>query len=135
MLLVDDNSATNFLNRKIIETTDLVSHINVATNGMEALDCITKKGQYANEKCTKANIIFLDINMPQMDGYEFLEHYRNLDDALKAEIIVVFLTTSNWHKDKEKTRNNDLIFEYIEKPLSKKKFIEIYDYYIGITQH
>ena len=130
VLLVDDNPATNFLNRKVIENTKLANTINIATNGIEALDYIHSRGKFSTKKYPKANIIFLDINMPKMGGFEFLENYENLDSNLKADIVVVFLTTSNWVKDKMEAKNNEFIFDFIEKPLSENKFQEIYKYYI-----
>ncbi|WP_010178203.1 response regulator [Aquimarina agarilytica] len=130
VLLVDDNPSTNFLNKKTITATGLVKTINVATNGVEALDYIHKRGKFKDKNCPKSNIIFLDINMPKMGGFEFLEHYEKLDEELKADIVIVFLTTSNWEKDKLKAYGNGFINDYIEKPLLEEKFIEIYNSYI-----
>jgi len=130
VLLVDDNPATNFLNKKIIKDTGMANNIHVALNGKEALDYIHNKAKFHDKVYPKANIIFLDINMPVMNGFEFLEHYKDLEEELKSGIILVFLTTSNWSKDKSKANTNGLIFDFIEKPLSEKKFKDICQYYM-----
>ena len=131
VLLVDDNHATNFLNKKTINATGLVNNIRVVFNGVEALDYIHNRGKYDDKTASpKANIIFLDINMPKMGGLEFLENYKKLDKKLKADIVVVFLTTSTWGKDKLSAFSGQVISDYLEKPLLKEKFEEIYNDYI-----
>ncbi len=130
VLLVDDNASTNFLNKKTISATGFVNKINVATNGIEALDYIQKSGKSNDEEYPKPNIIFLDVNMPKMGGFEFLEHYEKLDEKLKADVVVVFLTTSNWKKDKLEAFSSKIVNDFIEKPLEKEKFIEICNNYI-----
>ena len=115
ILLVDDSPSTNFYNRKLIEMTGEVKHISVVENGLEALNYICKKGKYKLEPTP--DIIFLDINMPKMDGFEFLEHYSKLPKEKKVGMIIAFLTTSNWTKDKLKSIESNLIYTFLEKPL------------------
>jgi len=96
VLLVDDNESDNFLHKKVLEKSGIADHIEIVMNGKEALDFITGKG-----KCGKPvspfsppELIFLDINMPVMDGWEFLEGYQKLDDIQKRGIVIIMLTTS-----------------------------------------
>ncbi|WP_108869718.1 response regulator [Aquimarina aquimarini] len=133
ILLVDDSPSTNFFNKKMIQIADIANEVHEAYNGIEALDYLHKRGKFEEnklqDKFPKPNIIFLDINMPLMDGFEFLEHYSGIPKEKRAEMIIVFLTTSNWSKDKTKAFDTSMIYDYIEKPLEKTKLITIAEYY------
>jgi len=132
--LVDDDATTNFLNEELIEELDITEQIHIAYNGQEALDYINKEGKFKPSKkgdFPRPNIIFLDINMPLMDGYEFLNEYHKLPKSKKAEVVIVFLTTSDSHKDKLNLINDKLVSNYIEKPLRKKEILEIRDAYFN----
>ena len=134
ILLVDDSKSTNFYNKKLIEITKMTNHIHDVGDGIEALEYLTRKGKFdiANSEVIypRPNIIFLDINMPRMDGFEFLDAYIELPEALRSDMIVTFLTTSNWQKDKLKAYHNcNFIYDFIEKPLSKEKLFDVYTFY------
>ncbi|QKX04801.1 response regulator [Aquimarina sp. TRL1] len=135
ILLVDDSPSTNFFNKKLIQVADIANEVYEALNGIEALDFLLKQGKFSEEHSSKKfprpNIIFLDINMPLMDGFEFLEHYSKIKKKVRADMIVVFLTTSNWCKDRIKALDNTLIFDYIEKPLELSKLKTIAKHYIN----
>lgn len=128
VLLVDDSISTNVYNTKLIEKTGIVNIVNKVINGIEALNYLNQGKSYKNAK--RPNIIFLDINMPKMDGFEFLEHYSKLPSRKKADMIIVFLTTSNWTKDKVKALDKDIVFDFLEKPLKKEDLKRVCDYYI-----
>jgi len=128
VLLVDDSLSTNVYNKKLIEKTGVVDTINIVVNGLEALDYVNNTGSYKDAK--RANIIFLDINMPKMDGFEFLEKYSKLPLRKRADMVVVFLTTSNWTKDKMKAIDNDLVYDFLEKPLKKEDLKKVCDFYL-----
>lgn len=134
ILLVDDSISTNFYNKKLIESSGIAKKIFDVHNGLEALDYLNKEGGFEeNEaKFPRPNIIFLDINMPKMDGFEFLVEYAKLPEEKRSDILIAFLTTSNWEKDKIKAFEKDnLIYDFIEKPLQKEILQKIYDYYIN----
>jgi len=133
ILLVDDDATTNFLNEELILEMGIAEEVHVALNGQEALDYINLKGKFKtkkNQTYPRPNIIFLDINMPVMDGFEFLIAYNKLPKSKKAEVLVVFLTTSDSHKDKLKVIDNKLVYDYIEKPLRKEKLHKLYRQYL-----
>ncbi|MEP0480455.1 MAG: response regulator, partial [Nonlabens sp.] len=129
ILLVDDSPSTNFYNKKIIEKANIKADIFEAFNGLEALDFLKKQNKFKGQDIVKPNIIFLDINMPKMDGFEFLEEYSKLPKENRCDVIVVFLTTSTWTKDKIKAIENDLIYGFIEKPLTNKELEKIIVHY------
>ncbi len=132
ILLVDDDPTTNFLNEELISDLEIAEQIHVAYNGQEALDFINLEGKYQGldrKDHARPNLIFLDINMPLMDGFEFLTHYEKLPKSKKADVVIVFLTTSDSQKDKLQAVSNNLIFEFIEKPLRKNELLKIRDEY------
>lgn len=128
VLLVDDSISTNFYHKKIIQVSGDVNHVQDVENGLEALDYIYKKGKFKGDH-SMPNIILLDINMPKMDGFEPLDEFSNLEESKRENTIIVFLTTSNWVKDKDKAMENDFVYDFIEKPLTKKSFSKISEYY------
>ena len=128
ILLVDDDPTTNFLNEELINDLEVAEQVHVAHNGQEALEYINLIGKYkgANKKThARPNLIFLDINMPLMDGFEFLKHYDVLPKSKKADVVIVFLTTSDSQKDRLQATSNNLIYDFIEKPLRKKDLLKI----------
>ena len=95
ILLIDDDEPTNFLNRMTLEQADCTHCVQTIQSGQEALDYLMHEGKYAHaQNCPHPDLIFLDINMPAMDGWEFLEKYRQLPQAQKASIVMIMLTTS-----------------------------------------
>src|ERR1700741_4670028 len=88
ILLVDDDHEDNFFHKLVIERMDITKKIEVAKNGIEALEYLKADHHVIPE------LIFLDINMPKMNGWEFLEEYQHLSPERKARITIMMLTTS-----------------------------------------
>jgi CheY-like chemotaxis protein len=120
ILLVDDDEPTNFLNRMAVEELGCADTIKVIPGAREALDYLVCAGQRAplNKDCPSPEIIFLDINMPAMDGWEFLQRYEALPDAHKSSVIVIMLTTSFNPEDELKARKIPSVKEFRNKPLT-----------------
>lgn len=133
VLLVDDDEATNFINRRIIEKAGITDHIEVTYNGKEALDYLSCSGKYekTGTPFPKPMLILMDINMPVMDGWEFLEAYRKLDSDKKSDKILVMLTTSFNPDDKLRAENILEISGFQSKPLDLTKVSQIMDTYFG----
>ena len=127
ILLIDDDEATNFLNKIIIERANLTEHIQVAQSGQEALDYLTNQGDFLEEGkgYPQPDLIFLDINMPAMNGWEFLDEYKKLRDEQKARIVIVMLTTSLNPDDELKARKIPEISNYKNKPISQEMLREV----------
>ncbi len=130
VLLIDDDMATNFINKKVIEKVSATCHIATVLNGREAIDYLTKSGKYENLDCPKPQIILLDINMPIMDGWEFIEIYKNIDINEKADTKIIMLTTSFNPDDKIKAEKMTEISEFRYKPLTVGVFNEIVSQYL-----
>lgn len=127
ILLVDDDIATNFINKKIIQKAEIAEQVHVAMNGKEAIDYLCNKGKFEpKENCfPKPELILLDINMPVLDGWDFIDCYRKLDDNYKQNIVIVMLSSSFNPEDKAKADSIPEISEFRQKPMSKGALLEI----------
>jgi CheY-like chemotaxis protein len=122
ILLVDDDTATNVVNRIIINRLNLNTHIEVTLNGKQAMDYLTYKGQYnySSTHPPQPGIIFLDINMPLMNGWEFIAEYDKLPKEQKENIIVVMVSSSLNPEDKKRAASNSTITKFVSKPLNRE---------------
>jgi len=117
VLLVDDDVINNFINARLIKKAELSDDLHIATNGKEAITYLISKLE-KQEACPE--LILLDINMPVMDGFEFVEAFRKLNFANQNKVVIVMLTTSSNPKDLEKVESLK-IGDYINKPLTEEK--------------
>jgi len=132
ILLVDDDEMGNLLNKIFIDQLNLDAEVDVALNGKEALDFLNEKGVDQKSLLLTPCLLLLDINMPVMDGWEFLEHYERLiPENLKSKIAIVMLTTSEQEKDKIRALNNQNIREFVKKPLSESKINDLITSYFS----
>jgi CheY-like chemotaxis protein len=125
ILLVDDDETTNFLHRRLLKRLNVVPNIEVATNGEEALQFLVDYCQLpeASEKCPL--LIFLDIKMPVMDGFEFLTEYEQLADRLHPAIQINMLTSSVNPMDLERLGKFSGEYKHYSKPLSEEIIQEV----------
>jgi CheY-like chemotaxis protein len=118
ILLIDDDPDDNFFHQVIIKQMNIVDRIDVANDGVEALE-------YLRSETTPPELIFLDINMPRMNGWEFLAEYKQLYAEQKAKAIVIFLTTSANPEDLKRARQIEEVSGFETKPLSAESLTEI----------
>jgi CheY-like chemotaxis protein len=126
VLLIDDDEPTNFIHKKIIQVSGLVDNVHVAPGGQEALEFL-RKNDAGDSGLLLPDLIFLDINMPAMDGWEFLIQYEKLKLQWKEKIIIVMLTTSLNSDDEIKAMGIKDVYGYRNKPLTKVMIEEIVD--------
>ncbi len=122
VLLVDDDNDCNYLHRRLLNKMGCTELVQVAVDGREALDFLTST---IDGKHPVPAVIFLDINMPRMNGWDFLEEYKNLDEALKAKIVLVMLTTSLNPDDRERAKNYGDVSGFHNKYLTKETLNKI----------
>jgi CheY-like chemotaxis protein len=121
VLLVDDDNGANFINRMIIKEAGITDNIETTLNGKEALDYLNGTGKHEDRGATQPpELILLDINMPVMDGWEFLEEYNKLEEALKNKTTIILLTTSLNPDDKKRAEKIPAISGFENKPLDNK---------------
>jgi CheY-like chemotaxis protein len=119
ILLIDDNHADNYFHKIVIEKLNITERIEVALDGVEALNFLKQESK------TPPELIFLDINMPKIDGWGFLESYKGLSLKQKQSIIIVMLSTSDNPKDLEKARQIEEVSGFKVKPLTEEMLTEI----------
>lgn len=120
ILLVEDNEGDIVLTIEALKEAKIHNVINVVRDGDEALEYLRKKGKYA--KVPSPDIIFLDINLPKVDGTEILSIIKN-DDLLKI-IPVIMLTTSDSEQDVIQAYHNHANC-YITKPVDMENFMKV----------
>lgn len=128
-MLVDDDEITNHINKLHIEQSDITEYIQTAKNGQVALDIINGQRSLndSDAVCKCPDLIFLDINMPGMNGWEFLEAYQKLEEIEKSKVIM--LSTSVNSADKQRAESYPSVSEYVVKPLDDTKISRIMETY------
>jgi len=110
ILLVDDDEASNFYSDTILREMDAAKEIDIAEDGSEACHLLVPG------KCP--DIIFLDIRMPKMDGFNFLDQLNKLGSCPNTRVVM--LTSSTRKEDKEKAFSYKNVLDYFEKPLTEE---------------
>lgn len=122
VLLVDDNDTDNFINKRIIELSKFSKDIIVQNSGKSALEYLEKHKDQADEL---PNLIFLDINMPIVDGFIFLYEFENFTETVKQKCRIVVLSSSNSSRDKTQIMANDYVIKFLTKPLTPDVLNEV----------
>lgn len=116
-LLVDDSYIDNLINRKILENSNFAEHITVIDSPQLAIqhirDCV-------RTKTPLPQILFLDLRMPQMSGFDFLKALDEIDNLPVEEIKIYILSSSLDPTDLRKVEENKLVSRFIGKPLSQE---------------
>ena len=128
LLFIDDDKATNFYHNYVIVNSGLVEEQRFLSSAREALSYFDEIERGELSKIPE--VIFLDINMPEVDGWEFLNLFENV--KLPNVPNIVLMTTSIRPVDKEKANTNPLVLGFHNKPLTvdylkdlKQKIIEV----------
>ncbi len=112
ILLIDDNEADNYVNRYLVEKSNIANIITVKESAIEALEYLTT----LNDEFP--NVIFLDIRMPEMDGFEFMEKFEKFPHHLKQQCTVYMLSSSLNESDIQRATQSPNIQKFLHKPLN-----------------
>ncbi len=122
ILLIDDDEPINFLHKMVIEKSNCAEKVVVKMNGIQALEYLRSE---VNGQHPQPDLIFLDINMPAMNGWEFLAEYKMLSENMLAKLVVVMLTTSLNPDDHLKAKDFGEIRGFHNKPLNEASLNKI----------
>jgi len=122
VMLVDDNDTDNFISKRIIEITKFAKRVEVKNSGKSALDYLRENQDNIEDL---PNLIFLDINMPIVDGFVFLYEFEKFNETIKDKCKVIILSSSDNKRDIDKIVNNNHVIKFITKPLTETALEEV----------
>ncbi|MEH0156836.1 response regulator [Limibacter armeniacum] len=122
VLLIDDNDTDNFINKRVIELTGFAGNIVVKNSGKSALEYLEEN---KDNPVKLPNLIFLDINMPIVDGFVFLYEFGSFNDTIKQKCKIAVLSSSDNKRDIDRIVDNEFVIKYITKPLSENALNEV----------
>ena len=122
VMLVDDNDTDNFISRRIIEITKFAEDVVIKNSGKSALEYLE---DHKTNHSKLPDLIFLDINMPIVDGFVFLYEFEKFDYSIKDKCKVIILSSSDNKRDIDKIVNNDHVIKFITKPLTEIALEEV----------
>jgi CheY-like chemotaxis protein len=115
VMLVDDNETDNFINQRIIELAKFSEKIVIKSSGKSALEYLEKEETNPD---SLPDLIFLDINMPIVDGFVFLFEFEQLPEIVRNKCKICVLSSSDNQRDIERITSNEYVVEFITKPLT-----------------
>jgi len=119
ILVIDDNATDRYIAKRMAEKYHFAEEIVLQESAREALEYLLS---LEGTQHLLPQFIFLDINMPEMNGYEFLEKYEELSETIKTNCIIVMITTSIHPDDLKRAESNPSVIRFLNKPLDKEKF-------------
>lgn len=122
LTIVDDDDIYVFLTTKIIEQTNLVDLIKVFGNGLDAINFLKEN---KNNVDALPDIILLDLSMPIMNGWQFLEEYNKLNPTIGKKITIYICSSSISPDDITRAKTISEVSDYIIKPITKDKLIDL----------
>jgi len=126
VMMIDDNEIDLTINSRIISLTKLFDHVEICSSGQEALHFFHKNIDNLNEL---PQFILLDIQMPDMDGFEFLEAYKNLPKHIVDYCVVIMLSSTLDFGDIQRAEANVHVVKLLKKPLNPEELKELIDVY------
>ncbi|WP_181308700.1 response regulator [Rufibacter sp. XAAS-G3-1] len=131
IMLIDDDDTNNFLNQRLLNRMEITDKIREFRNGKQAFDYLynisAEHYDPSSPDYFKPSLILLDINMPVMNGFEFLSLFEKLNAGFRKDIVLALLSTSEHSQDTERAAASNIA--YLTKPLTTQKMQDLLDAY------
>lgn len=118
VMLIDDNEIDNLINQKMIEAASITENIYTHTGAKSAIEFLKNMEKLDVAEKVLPDVIFLDIDMPLMDGFQFLDEFEKLSNNTKNKCKIVMLTSSINPQDFNRSKKYEYVKLYLNKPLS-----------------
>jgi len=125
VLLIDDDDIVNSINKVIIQHAKFAREVVSVTSVPSAINFMNE----AVDNGVIPEVIFLDLNMPDRDGWDFVDEFKKLESAGKTKIIM--LTSSISIKDEKRAKDSEDVIAFISKPLSPELLEKIYSTHLA----
>jgi two-component system nitrate/nitrite response regulator NarL len=119
-VLIDDSDIDLFIQRRFLEVYEFSSELLLYKSASEALNWLKKLNGEA-----PPDVIFLDLNMPEIDGFAFLKSFNELPEKIRTKSRIVVLTSSNSIQDRDQAFQNKNVIQFITKPLKQTDIEEL----------
>lgn len=123
ILIIDDDEINNFIAVKLIDKLPVKAKVITRLNGLAGINFIKEKLQ---DQSDFPDIIFLDINMPVMNGWEFLDEFDAIKSEIKKDFCINMLSSSVYNDDINKANTYNTVNKFISKPLTVEKIRDLY---------
>lgn len=129
VLILDDDDVSNFIYKKIIESSGIANNIITFQKGRLALEYLEDK---VKSKEAFPDMIFIDINMPVMNGWDFLDEYQEkVASNIDKFVFISMLSSSVYKEDIQKAKGYEVVNEYISKPLTQESVTKLINKYFA----
>ncbi len=124
-MLIDDNEIDNLINQKMLESASITDNIYTHTGAKSAIEFLKNMEKMDVADKVLPDIIFLDIDMPLMDGFQFLDEFENLSPITKKKCKIVMLTSSINPQDFSRSKKYTNVKLFLNKPLSHESIMKL----------